>query len=149
MKPGLCVGVEAYVEDVVSDEMLAAFGNKVVHHVYGTASMVYHMEWAARRVILPYLEPHEEGLGTGVQVRHLHPAPVGAKIRARAVCTEIDGHIVRCAVEVWHGEHLLGEGVVEQRILPRRLLHERFPEYWTCEGGETATAETAGPTDGV
>lgn len=134
MRDGLVVGTESSVDDVVTRDMRPSFGGQMVHPVYGTAAMVYHMEWAARQVILPYLEDDEEGVGSGVRVRHLYPAPVGATIRARAVCTRLDGNsLVVCSVEVWHGEQLLGGGEVEQRILPRKLLHELFTELWAQE----------------
>jgi fluoroacetyl-CoA thioesterase len=122
------------VEDTVNDFMLPAFDGRVVHPVYGTAAMVYHMEWAARHVILPYLDDGEEGIGTGVRVRHLHPAPKGATIRACAECTRIEDNIVICEVKVYHGDHLLGDGEVEQRIIPKRMLHERFPDCWVHYG---------------
>jgi fluoroacetyl-CoA thioesterase len=133
VKLGLAVGTEATVEDVVTSEMRPAFGGQVVHPVYGTSAMVYHMEWAARRVILPYLEDDEEGVGTGVMVRHLHPAPVGAIISARATCTRFEQNIVVCSVQVWQGEQLLGDGEVEQRILSRASLHDMFTELWAQE----------------
>lgn len=131
MKKGLRIGTEAVVEDVVSEDMRPSFEGQIVHDVYGTVAMVYHMEWAARRVILSFLEDHEEGIGTGVEVRHLQPAPVGATIRAVAVCTAIDGNTVVCDVTVWHGDRQLGAGQVKQRILERQTLHNRFPEMWT------------------
>ncbi|WP_051343840.1 thioesterase family protein [Alicyclobacillus herbarius] len=133
MREGFGVGVEAVVEDTVAESMRARFGSHVIHEVYGTAAMVYHMEWAARRVILPYLEADEEGIGAGVQVRHLHPAPVGAAIRARAVCTTYEGSRVVCAVQVWRGDTLLGDGVVEQRVVHREMLHRRYPDCWPAE----------------
>lgn len=135
MKKGLRIGTEAFVEDVVSSDMRPSFDGRIVHDVYGTVAMVYHMEWAARRVILPYLEDHEEGIGTGVEVQHLQPAPVGAAIRAQAVCTAIEGNLILCNVTVWHGERQLGAGVVKQRILERQTLHNRFPEMWTEDTG--------------
>jgi len=107
-----------------------------VHDVYGTVAMVYHMEWAARRVILPFLEEHEEGIGTGVEVRHLYPAPVGAEVRAHAVCVKIQGNTVVCDVTVWNGNQQLGDGQVQQRIIGRNTLHERFPEMWTEAVGQ-------------
>lgn len=136
MKPGLTAGISAEVTDTVQDGMEAAFGGRIIHSVYGTAAMVYHMEWAARRVIEPYLEPFEEGIGTGVDVRHLHPAPIGAQIRARAVCTEVHGDRVSCEVEVYHDEQLLGTGTVSQRVIAKLSLHERFPELWPVADGD-------------
>lgn len=133
MKEGLRVGLEATVTDVVATHMRPAFDGEVVHEVYGTVAMVYHMEWAARNVILPFLEEDEEGIGTGVEVRHLNPAPVGATIHATAICTSIEGHVIVCDVTVWHGNRRLGSGRVQQRIIERRVLQERFPEMWAEE----------------
>jgi fluoroacetyl-CoA thioesterase len=130
MKSGFGPGIVATVEDMVTQEMRPAFGGDVVHPVYGTVAMVYHMEWAARRVILPYLDDDEEGIGTGVHVKHMSPAPVGAKILAKAVCTGVEGHIVTCSVQVFQDDRLLGEGEVEQRIVSRHSLQRRFHELW-------------------
>lgn len=38
-------------------------------------------------------------------------------------------HVV-CDVDVRQGSRLLGEGRVNQRIIPKAMLHERFPEMW-------------------
>lgn len=131
VKDGLRVGVEACVKDLITEDMQPSFAGGIVHPVYGTAAMVYHMEWAARSVILPYLEDAEEGISTGVEVRHLHPAPVGAVVEARALCTSFVHCTVTCQVQVWHSEQLLGEGQVEQRIVLRKTLHQRFPDLWS------------------
>jgi fluoroacetyl-CoA thioesterase len=130
MKKGLEIGTTARVTDVVTPTMQPAFAGAVVHPVYGTVAMVYHMEWAARQVILPFLSDDEEGIGTGVKVRHLHPAPIGTEIEAKAICTSIHDNVITCDVEVWAMNHLIGEGSVEQRIVLRKSLHERFPEVW-------------------
>ncbi len=130
MKRGLSIGVAASVFDVVTTQMQPAFDGRVVHPVYGTVAMVYHMEWAARKVILPFLQEDEEGIGTGVQVRHLYPAPIGTQIEVKAVCVGLLDNVINCEVQVWAGEQLLGEGRVEQRIVLRKSLHERFPEVW-------------------
>ncbi len=135
MKEGLRAGVAATVEDVVTEAMRPAFNGMLIHPVYGTAAMVYHMEWAARQVILPYLEEEEDGVGTGVQVCHIHPAPVGARVLARAVCIAVEdsGRVV-CNVSVWNNQVLLGEGQVEQRILLKRVLQDRFHDLWAEDG---------------
>src|SRR6478672_9369587 len=77
MKPGMKPGRTAMVEVVVDATMFAAFEGRVVHPVYGTAAMIAHMELAGRRIILPYLEPHEEGVGYEIAVRHLAPTVAG------------------------------------------------------------------------
>ncbi|HWO96993.1 MAG TPA: thioesterase, partial [Bacillus sp. (in: firmicutes)] len=73
MKKGMQVGDSAFVTAKVTSEMFAQFDGEVVHPAYSTVSMVYHMEWAARKIILPYLEDDEEGMGAAVSVKHIAP----------------------------------------------------------------------------
>lgn len=122
MKPGFDPGVCAEVEVTVTPEMQAAFDGKVIHRVYSTWSMVEHMEHAARKVLEPYLEPHEEGVGHAIHVTHLAPAPVGETVRARAVLERVEGNRIICRVEAWCGETKIGEGTQVQVVLPKEKL---------------------------
>ena len=50
------VGREETIEIIVTEDMFAAFEGEVVHPVYSTVAMTYHMEWVSRKIILPFLE---------------------------------------------------------------------------------------------
>ncbi len=50
------IGTVSEVSFTVSPEMRPVFEETVVHDVLSTAWMITWMEWAARRIILPYLE---------------------------------------------------------------------------------------------
>lgn len=119
-------GQTAMVEIVVDATMFAAFEGRVVHPVYGTAAMIAHMELAGRRIILPYLEPHEEGVGYEIAIRHLAPTVVGMRVTARATLTEVRGSRVICRVESRNERGLIGEGTFTQVILNRTDLEERI-----------------------
>lgn len=114
------------VEVVVDATMFAAFEGRVVHPVYGTAAMIAHMELAGRRIILPYLEPHEEGVGYEIEVRHLAPTVAGMRVTARATLTEMHGNRVTCRVEAHNDRGPIGEGMFTQVILDRKDLDERI-----------------------
>jgi len=126
MKPGMAPGQTATVEVVVDATMFAAFEGRVVHPVYGTAAMIAHMELAGRHIILPYLEPHEEGVGYEINVRHLAPTVAGARVTARATLTEVRGNRVICCVEAHNDRGIIGEGTFTQVILNRKDLEERI-----------------------
>lgn len=71
-------GYEAVFETVVTPEMTVHFEELgPVHPVYATYWMVKHMELAGRKIILPFLEEGEEGIGSYVEVRHLASALPG------------------------------------------------------------------------
>lgn len=128
MKAGLDVGVQQEVTVTVTSEMRPQFDGVVVHDVYSTAAMVHQMEHAARKILLPYLEEHEEGMGVSVTVYHLAPAPVGAVVRAVATVEEFSPRKIVTAVEVYSGDVKIGEGLVVQAVLPKEKIRERIAE---------------------
>ncbi len=122
MKPGLKPGVRAEVRAQVTEDMTPIFDGVRVHAVYSTWSMVHHMELAARMVLAPYLEEHEEGLGTHVSVDHVAPARVGRTIRIVAECTDVTQKSVTCHVTAYDGERLLGRGTQVQTVLSKKMI---------------------------
>ncbi|MEB3103604.1 thioesterase family protein [Ferviditalea candida] len=126
MLDGLKIGEQRSVSAVVTPEMYAQFEGQVVHEVFGTVWMVYHMEYAARQIILPYLKEDEEGMGIAVNVSHLAPAVAGSRITATAECTAIQGNRVVTDVEVRNEKGIIGKGQVTQIILPKQSIAERI-----------------------
>lgn len=122
MKPGLAVGHRAEVTCLVDEDMCPAFDGVVVHRVYSTWSMAHQMELAARKVLVPFLEEDEEGLGTHLSIEHLAPTPVGKTVRTEAVATRVEGHRLVCVVRVYDGERLVGRGEQVQRILSKETI---------------------------
>ena len=126
---------EATVELTVSPEMRALFEGEVVHEVYGTAPMVGHMELAARRVILAAREEGEEGIGYKIDVTHMAPAPVGARVTVTARLRSVEGNRVLCDVEARTARGVIGRGTVTQVLLSIAVLQRRFREFGGNDNG--------------
>jgi fluoroacetyl-CoA thioesterase len=124
MKPGLSIGQTETICIKVSDQMFAQFEGDLVHPAYSTVSMIYHMEWASRKIILPYLEDHEEGMGGEVSAKHLAPSPEGAQLTITAELIEYERNIVVTKVSVFCDTALVGIGEVKQVILPKQKITE-------------------------
>ena len=126
MKPSLKLGNSADVTITVTPEMCPAFDDVVVHHVYSTWSMAHHMELAARKVLAPHLEAHEEGIGSHLSIDHLAPTPLGHQVRIVAEAIELGPSTLICDVIAYHvrrdGQKIVGRGRQIQRILPRDKL---------------------------
>jgi len=129
VKNGLSLGDSAVIETTVTEEMFAQFEGVVVHPAYSTVSMVYHMEWAARKLILPYLEEQEEGVGGAVSLKHVGMATLGSTIRIEAVVSELTPGRVLAKVEVRHGDRVIGLGEVKQIILNKQLIQEKLTPH--------------------
>ncbi|WP_044339120.1 thioesterase family protein [Rossellomorea aquimaris] len=130
MKSGLAEGHTAVVTTEVTPSMYAQFEGNVVHPVYSTVSMVYHMEWASRKIILPYLEDHEEGMGAKVNVEHMAPAKTGSSLEIKASVIKYERNIIVTEVTVRDRENdrLIGKGEVKQVVLPKEKIKERIKE---------------------
>lgn len=121
-------GYLATFELEVTPEMTVDFEELgSVHPVYATYWMAKHMELVGRKVLLPFLEPGEEGVGYEVRVRHLAPALPGTRLRftGEHLRTERNRLYVRCrVVDQW--DRPVGEGETTQVILPEAELRARF-----------------------
>lgn len=126
MKEGLKVGDSIIFEVKVTEDMFAQFGGEVVHPTYSTASMVYHMEWASRDLVLPYLEEDEESAGAAVAMKHIAPSALGTKIEVKATTSEILEWTVITNVTVANENGIIGEGEVKQAILPKNTMQKKL-----------------------
>jgi predicted thioesterase len=118
MKQGLELGHQETISIVVTEEMAASFAGQMVHPVLSTVHMVYYMEWAGRKVILPFLEEGEEGVGATIHIRHIAPAPIGKRVDFTATVIERTDNKVVCQVKAEHDRAVVGEGEFVQVILP-------------------------------
>jgi predicted thioesterase len=124
VKPTLQVGATAEITAEVTLDMCPAFGGEVVHRVYSTWSMGHHMELAARKVLAPHLEEHEEGIGSHLSIDHVAPTPVGHTVRVTAEAVEVGPTTLVCTVTAYDGDRVVGRGRQIQRVLPRKKLEQ-------------------------
>lgn len=127
MRAGLVPGTSAEIEVVVTEAMIASFDELgLVHPVYSTWMMVKHLEEASRKVILPFLEEHEEAVGRAVDVVHLAPTPVGMRVRARAVVERVEERWIHCRLEAFNERCMIGNGRNIQVVVLRDRLMRKF-----------------------
>ncbi len=122
MKPGLVPGVSAEISFIVSDDMRPIFDDVAVHQVCSTWSLVHFMELAGRRILIDYLEPHEEGVGSHVTIDHLAPVMVGRTVRVVATAEQVGDRRLVCDVNAFAGERKIAAGRTVQNVFPREVL---------------------------
>jgi len=126
MKQGMEVGRVETIDIIVSKDMFATFEGEVVHPVYSTVAMTYHMEWVSRKIILPFLETHEEGMGASIQLNHLALSPLGSKVNLTAVLVELRNNVVVTEVTARNHIGIIGQGIVKQIILPKETIAQKL-----------------------
>ncbi len=116
------IGKQASVSiDVTEDDTAAAVSDSGVE-VVATTALILFIEAAAAELVDDCCEDGEISVGAAVSVQHLAAAPVGARIKATAKVTAVQGRRVDFAVEAHHGRKLLMTGT-HQRVIVNR---ERF-----------------------
>ncbi|HWL95542.1 MAG TPA: hypothetical protein VNT79_18635 [Phycisphaerae bacterium] len=128
MKAGLLPGVSREVSFVVTEAMCPAFDSVVVHRVCATWTLVEYMEKAGRLVLVDFLEPHEEGVGSHVTCDHLAAASVGSTVRVVAITTGATERELVCAVDAYCGTKKIATGSTVQKIFPRSMLKRLLGE---------------------
>jgi len=136
MHRSLKCGNTAEVTITVTEDMCPAFDGEVVHRVYSTWSLAHHMELAARKVLAPHLEPHEEGIGSHLTIDHVAPTPLGHQVRVIAEATTVGPSTLVCEIAAYHvkpqGETLVARGSQVQRVLPRTTLQGLIERAGQC-----------------
>jgi predicted thioesterase len=107
--------------EATEDDSAAAVSNVEVD-VVATTALILFIEAVAAELIEDCCETGEISVGSAVNVRHLAAAPIGAKIKATAKVTAVQGRRIDFAVEAHHGRKTLMIGT-HQRVV---VNQERF-----------------------
>lgn len=132
MKLGLLRGLTREISVVVTQDMCPAFDGVVVHRVYSTWSLAHHFEIAARKVLVDFLEPHEEGIGAHLSIEHVSPCSVGHTARISAEVEELTAdHHPRliCVVRAYEGARLLAHGNQVQVVMNKEHLKRYIEKH--------------------
>ena len=128
MKTGLQVGQSAEIEVEITNAMLANFDGRPVHNLYSTSALVNHMEWVARKVILPYLEEHEEVMNSHAEISHLTLSLPGMKVRVKAVVSDIRDKKIVCDIEAFNSRGKIARGSITQSLIEKQWLDRKMKE---------------------
>lgn len=98
-----------------------------VHRVYATYWLSKHFELVGRKLILPFLESNEEGIGFEVYVKHIAPALPGMQVVLSATHLKTETRRVYAHCEAYSelGDKI-AEGKTTQVIMPRHELTKTF-----------------------
>lgn len=93
-------GLEATVEETVTEAMTAQRLGSGDVPVLGTPAVLALIEAAAVAAVTDALEPGQTTVGASVELEHLAPTAVGAKVTATAGLVEVEGRRLQFSFEV-------------------------------------------------
>ena len=122
MRPGLLPGLRFELTVTVTPEMCPHFDGRLHHPVCATLTLVNYMEVAGRRLLEPYLDDNEEGVGAHISIDHRSPAPIGAEICVSAEVESLSHNRLVTRMSAWCGQRLLAAGKFVQVVLEKQRL---------------------------
>ena len=111
------VGLRGSAEEIVSAKNTAQAACSGALAVYGTPFMSALMEKAAWTSLAPYLQPGESTVGTKLDITHDSASPIGIKVWAESVVTQVDGKRIVFDVTAYDEKGPIGKGVHERFII--------------------------------
>lgn len=124
--PVIPIGEKATESVTVTRELTVAHFAEGMPEVYGTPLMIYLMEAAAAKAILPYLPPGWASVGTEVCIKHLAGTPLGFLVTATATVTSVSGRTVTYDVRAHDGVELIGQGTHSRSMIELERFNSRM-----------------------
>lgn len=126
MKPSLQIGISAVHRYTVPySKTVPALYPESAHFVampavFATGFMVGLLEWACILALDEHLDaPHEQSLGTHIDVSHCAPTPVGLEVTVHATLLAIDGRKLTFKVAAHDGIEWIASGRHERVVIDR------------------------------
>lgn len=108
------VGEEVFV---VGENHLIDFAHDGMPQILCTPWLIWFLEHAARKVVLPLLEPGESTVGVVVNVEHTAPTPLGAQVVCLARVINADGLLISFQFEARDEHEVIARGTHKLRVI--------------------------------
>jgi fluoroacetyl-CoA thioesterase len=117
MKGNPKVGTTGEQKFVVEPKHAIDFADEHMPAVLSTPWLIWFLEHAARKAVLPLLDIGESTVGTLVEVRHLAATPVGKSVTCLARVVHVEGRVVSFQLEASDEHEVIGRGFHKLRVI--------------------------------
>lgn len=94
--------------------------------VFATGFLVGFLEWACIKAINPHLDwPHEQTVGTHINVSHAAATPVGLEVTATVELVAVEGKKLTFKVQAHDGVDLISQGTHERYVINKEKFDAR------------------------
>lgn len=126
MKEPLKTGTVKYFSHIVTEADEARFSSGTVHKVYSTFALARDAEWSGRLFVLEMKEADEEGIGTGIEIKHLSPAFTGEEVLFTAELVEVRRNEIVTKFRAKVKDRVIAEGIQRQKIISKEKIQQLF-----------------------
>lgn len=113
------VGEERFV---VGEQHLIDFAHDGMPRILCTPWLIWFLEHAARRAMLPLLEPGESTVGVALNIEHTAATPLGATVGCRARVIYADGRTIAFQLEARDEHEVIARGTHKLRVIDAHRL---------------------------
>lgn len=117
MKSHPKIGTTGEIQFIVEQKHAIEFADAGMPAVLSTPSLVGIMERTARQALQPFLEADERTVGIEIELRHLAPTPVGARVTCTARVVHSDGKEISFQVEARDEHELVARGSHKRAVI--------------------------------
>lgn len=116
------------IERTVTEDMLAVNVGSGCLRVLATPTVIALMEEASTKIADTLLSEEITTVGTLVNIEHISPSPIGAKIRVESTLVETDGRIFKFDVKAYDDVCLIAQGVHNRVSVKKEKFQSKADE---------------------
>lgn len=117
MKAAPKTGTTGETTFLVEEKHCIEFATDGMPAVLSTPTLIGILERTARQAIAPFLEADERSVGVELELRHLAPSPLGARVTATARVIGHAGRFVGFQLEARDEHELILRGVHQRAVI--------------------------------
>jgi len=130
MKSRPKIGTTGELKFVVAAEHVIDFATDGMPAVLSTPRLIGLIERTAREALYPFLEANERTVGMEIEIRHLAPTPLGARVTCLARVISTEGATAAFHVEARDEHEVIARGLHKRAIVriesfARRVARKR------------------------
>ncbi len=111
------VGEVGELSFVVTEQHAIDFADDQMPAVLCTPWLIWFLEHAARKAMLPLLDADESTVGVLVDVEHLAPTPLGQEVACTARIINTDGQLITFQFDARDQRERIARGIHKLRVI--------------------------------
>lgn len=134
MKEKARIGRMMEMEFDVTAEHVIDFATGGMPAVLSTPRLIGWIERTAREALAPLLDDTERSVGAEIEIRHLAPTPLGARVTCLARVIQTDGATVLFQVEARDGSEVIAKGLHRRAVIQVAAFARRVARKSAVKG---------------